>query len=63
MLILPRASIGSSGFLKRERAAEEGKTEKPKVRELIKQKRAKFQTADPLESELHRPAGSTTTIP
>lgn len=42
---------GSSGYLKRERAAEEGKAEKPKVRELIKQKRAKFQTADPVESE------------
>ncbi len=42
---------GSSRFAKRERAAEEGSAEKPKVRELIKQKRAKFKTADPAESE------------
>ena len=36
---------GSSAHLKRERAVEEAKAVKPKVRELIKQKRAKFQTA------------------
>ena len=42
---------GSSAHQKRERAAEQDKAEKPKVRELIKQKRAKFQTANPAEGE------------